>query len=87
MSTLAYAAVLVLLFIIGAFIFGYLEATSRTLKNGFTSLDKGIKSLRNIKILTLHKKSNKVITIGLSESGSPIGKNGSDDLKIYVHEY
>ena len=87
MGTVTYAALMVIIFIIGALIFGYFETPVITLQKGLNSLDKGMKNLRNIKVLSLSKKNDKSLTVGLPQSVNTNKSEGSDDLKIYVHEY
>jgi len=87
MGTITYAALLVVLFITGTFIFTYFESAQRTVKRGLRNLDRNVKRLGNIKVLTLNKKNNKSLTVGMSENTKPSQTNNSDAMRIYVHEY
>lgn len=84
MGTLTYSAMMIALFIIAAFVFGYFETPVVSLKKGLDRLDQGMKNLSNKIVLPLPKKTNDPLTIGLSEQGD---SKSSKDLKIFVHEY
>lgn len=56
MGTVTYAAVMVIIFFTGVLLFAYFETSVSTLKKGFESLDRGMKNLRKIKVLSLNKK-------------------------------
>jgi hypothetical protein len=87
MGTITYGASLVILFIVAAFIFGYFETPRRALTKGLSGLGKSVRKLRNIKVVTLNKRNNKSLTVGLPETNSSHKTNNSDNMRVYVHEY